>query len=142
MTTTTHVEALDRAMHSANVWLKEIKGELGTDDAHRAYQALRTTLHALRDRLPPEEATHLGAQLPLLVRGVYYDGWKLAGKPVTIRKKEEFLEWVRSEVADPAFDPEAAARAVFRVLDRRVTAGEVADVRHALPQAIRELWPK
>jgi uncharacterized protein (DUF2267 family) len=33
-------------------------------------------LHALRDRLPPEIAVHLSAQLPMLVRGIYYEGWK------------------------------------------------------------------
>jgi hypothetical protein len=28
---------------------------------------------------------HLGAQLPLLVRGIYYEGWHMAGKPTRER---------------------------------------------------------
>ena len=47
-------------------------------DRRSAYRALRSVLHVLRDRLTPEQAVHLGAQLPLLVRGIFYDGWRIA----------------------------------------------------------------
>jgi uncharacterized protein (DUF2267 family) len=33
------------------------------------------------------------------------------------------------------------ARAVFTVLARRVTEGEIEDVKHVLPAEIRSLWP-
>jgi uncharacterized protein (DUF2267 family) len=42
---------------------------------------------------------------------------------------------------DATVDPEQAARAVFAVLTQHVSAGEVEQVRHSLPKAIRELWP-
>ena len=44
-------------------------------------------------------------------------------------------------INDERIDPEKVVRAVFRVLSRRVTAGEIADVKHLLPAALRELWP-
>ena len=59
---TTGLEALDSTVHQTNAWLKAIMSRLGTEDRHRAYLALRTTLQALRDRLQPEMAVHLGAQ--------------------------------------------------------------------------------
>ena len=65
----TQVAALDHTVQQTNVWLKALGEELHIEDRHVAYNALRAVLHVLRDRLTPEQAVHLGAQLPLLVRG-------------------------------------------------------------------------
>jgi uncharacterized protein (DUF2267 family) len=65
----------DRTLYKTHTWLKEIMEVLGTEDRHRAYMALRAVLHALRDRLTVEEVAQLGAQLPMLIRGLYYEGW-------------------------------------------------------------------
>jgi uncharacterized protein (DUF2267 family) len=70
----TGLEAFDKTLQITHVWLDEIMAELGPD-RQRAYHALRAVLHALRDRWPLNLAAHLGAQLPLLVRGIYYDNW-------------------------------------------------------------------
>ena len=70
----TGLDVFDRTVQAANLWLKELMDALGWDDRHKAYQGLRTTLHALRDRLTLEEMAQLGAQVPLLIRGVYYEG--------------------------------------------------------------------
>jgi uncharacterized protein (DUF2267 family) len=64
---------------------------LGWPNRHKAYLALRATLHALRDRLTVEEVAQLGAQLPTLIRGFYYEGWDPTGKPLRVRHKEQFL---------------------------------------------------
>jgi uncharacterized protein (DUF2267 family) len=140
---TTGLRAFDQTLQQSNIWLKELMELMGWEDRQRAYLALRLTLHALRDRLHVEAAAHLGAQLPLLLRGVYYDGWHPAGKPLKERSLEAFLAPVRKGLGrDPAVDAEAVARAVFRVLDRHVTAGEIANVKHVLPKAVRDLWPE
>ena len=91
----TGLDVFDSTVHQTNVWLKSIMDRLGTDDRHRAYLALRATLHALRDRLPPEVAVHLGAQLPMLVRGFYYEEWHIAGTPTRERHAAEFPEPIR-----------------------------------------------
>jgi len=97
-------------------------------DRHRAYHAMFATLHALRDRLTLEEVAHLGAQLPMLVRGFYYDGWDPTGKPLKGRHKAEFLAYIAQYFKDdPTIDAERLARAVFTVLQTRVTAGEIED---------------
>ncbi len=140
----TGLEVFDTTLEKTHVWLNEIMAELEWENEHhRAYLGLRSVLHALRDRLTVEEATHLGAQLPMLIRGFYYEGWKIAGKPLKERHKEEFLAHVAHDFRNDerVSDPESIVRAVFRVLSRRVTAGEIADIKGILPAELRELWP-
>ena len=103
----------------------------------------RDALHALRDRLQIGLAVHLGAQLPLLVRGLYYDQWHPAGKPVRTRHLEEFLAQLAAELDDIGpINAEDAARAVFAVLEDRIAAGEIEDVKGMLPAQLRRLWPE
>ncbi|OLB96651.1 MAG: hypothetical protein AUH30_12085 [Candidatus Rokubacteria bacterium 13_1_40CM_68_15] len=138
----TGLDVFDTTLHKTNAWLKELMEELGLHDRHDAYHALRATLHALRDRLPIEEIAQLGAQLPMLVRGFYYEGWDPTDTPLRDRRPEAFLALVAQEFpSDELIDPEPIARAVFRVLARRVSEGEIEDVKHVLPAGIREFWP-
>lgn len=138
----TGLEVFDATVHKTNGWLKEVARELGEDDRHKAYLAMRATLHALRDRLTVEETAHLGAQLPMLIRGFYYEGWDPTGKPLKERHKEQFLARIETEFkASDRADAERFARAAFAVLARHVADGEIEDVRHVLPEEIRELWP-
>jgi uncharacterized protein (DUF2267 family) len=139
---TTSVEAFDTTLHKTNAWLNELMEDLAWDSRHWAYLALRAGLHTLRDHLTVEEATDLGAQLPMLIRGFYYDGWTLTGKPVRERHKEDVLNHIREAFRhDERIDPEQVIRAVFRLLARHITAGEIADVKQLLPAALRQLWP-
>jgi uncharacterized protein (DUF2267 family) len=138
----TGLEVFDTTVHKTNSWLKEVMQEIHRDDRRKAYDALRATLHALRDRLTVEEVAQLGAQLPMLIRGFYYEGWDPTRKPVKLRDREEFLSLIDREFrADDTLNPELIARAVFKVLSDRVTAGEIEDVKHVLPKEIRSLWP-
>lgn len=139
--TMTGLDVFDRAVHKANDWLKDIMYELNTEDRHRAYLALRATLHALRDRLMPQEAVDLGAQLPLLIRGFYYEGWTLSGKPLKERRKEEFLAHVKAQFRSEEVDAETIVRAVFKLLAHRISKGEVQDITGMLPKEVADLWP-
>jgi uncharacterized protein (DUF2267 family) len=138
----TGLEVFDTTLQRTHTWLKDLMLVLGWQDRRKAYQALRATLHALRDRLTVEETAHLGAQLPMLIRGFYYEGWDPTGKPVKARHREQFLERIREHFRDDErVDPELVAAAVFMVLASRVTEGEIEDVLHVLPSEIRDLWP-
>jgi uncharacterized protein (DUF2267 family) len=137
----TGLSVFDSTIEKTNIWLNEILQRTGWTDRHRAYHALRAVLQALRDRLTVEETADFAAQLPLLVRGIYYEGWRPSGKPVKERKKEDFLAHIADAFRnDFDVDPEKVTRTVFQVLAKHVTAGEVKDVKQMLPHEIRELW--
>lgn len=113
---TTGVRNLDSSIDLTNVWFRDILSQLKWQSKESAYQALRGTLHSLRDRLPVEEAVDLAAQLPLLVKGIYYDGWTLKDKPEKL-KKEEFARRVHAQFQfDDNVNPAEVIRAVLRVI--------------------------
>ena len=137
----TGLAAFDSTIQTTNIWLNDVMERMGWDDRHRAYHALRAVLHALRDRLSVEGAAALGAQLPMLVRGFYYEGWHPHGKPIKERHKEEFLAHIAAALQnDPYVGPEEVARAVFQIVAKHVTAGEIEGMKHLLPNEIRSLW--
>lgn len=138
---TAHIDIFDTTVQKTYDWLNELGGILGTGNRRLLYRALRSTLHALRDRLPVEEVAQLGAQLPMLIRGLYYEGWNPTGKPLRMRHKVEFLEPIAGALANDPLDAEEAARGVFQMVANRITAGEMEDVKHILPSEIRALWP-
>lgn len=138
----TGLDVFDRTVHKTNSWLNDLIEVLGGGATkHQAYSAMRATLHALRDRLTIEEVAQFAAQLPMLVRGFYYEGWDPTGKPVKERHLEGFLVTIALEIGkDDPTDPEIIARGVFAVIARRVAQGEIEDVKHVLPADIRNLW--
>jgi len=138
----TGLDVFDTTLHKTNIWLNNLMQVLDWPDRHKAYLALRATLHALRDRLTIEEVAQLSAQFPMLIRGFYYEGWDPTGKPLRVHHKEQFLARIEQQFrSDDRVDPERVARAVFTVLATRVSEGEIEDVKHILPVEIQELWP-
>ena len=139
----TGLSTFDTTVQETNLWLKGLMDRLTIEDRHLAYAGLRATLHALRDRIGPENAVHLGAQLPMLLRGLYYEGWRMSGTPTKERHKEQFLDHVRREFPrDTEFDLETLVRAVFDVMWEKLEGGEVAKVTNLLPEELRDLWPR
>lgn len=134
------LEVFDKTIQTTHIWLNEITAEIGPD-RHLAWKVLSTVLHKLRDRLPVELAAHLGAQLPLLVRGVYYDQFRPAKQPGDCRDLDEFVAEVGEWLTDVRpVDAADAVDAVFGVLSRHVPEGQLKLVRNALPETIRERW--
>ncbi|MEO5719040.1 MAG: DUF2267 domain-containing protein [Chthoniobacterales bacterium] len=135
-------EVFESTVQKTNIWLKEISDLLHCDDRQKAYHGLRAVLHALRDRLPVSEAAHLGAQLPMLVRGCYYENWQPAHVPVKIKTLQEFYDVVRRNfTADRNVNPMRLTEAVMTVLCRNISTSEVEKLRAILPPHLRDLWP-
>ena len=137
------LESIEQSVQTTHRWINELNERLDWGDKARSYRLLRTVLQALRDWLPVNEAVDLAAQRPELVRGAYYEHWRPAKCPVQNRSREDFLARVdHAFKTDPiAFTPEVVTE-VFGLLSDKVSAGEIEDVRNALPADVRALWPK
>ena len=132
------VEGIDKSVAQTYRWLNEIMEELPSADRREAYHALRAVLTGLRDRLPVEEVSDLAAQLPMLVRGIFFDGWNPHGAP-RIRNRDDFLAHIDAQLPrEYAIDVEAACRAVMKVLRTNVSPEEMEHVRGVLPHALKE----
>jgi uncharacterized protein (DUF2267 family) len=137
------IELFSETIAKTGQWLDDVMLATGRMEIRHASSVLRAVLHVLRDRLTPEEAVDLGTQLPTLLRGVYYEGWKPAGRPVKYRHKAQFLNAVAHAV--PSLEEaelERAVQAVFAVLARHVSPGEIRHIHDQLPPELRELWDK
>jgi uncharacterized protein (DUF2267 family) len=140
----TGFEVFDETIQRTNSWLKELMLELNWSDRRKTYVVFRCVLHALRDRLSVNDAVYLGDQLPMLIRGAYFDHWDPSGKPLPLRSREEFFACVSGSLARDGHNQtnaETVTRAVFRLLDRKATDGEIADLQGILPRAVSDLWP-
>jgi uncharacterized protein (DUF2267 family) len=138
----TTASPFDEPVQLSNQWLHELMRAVDWDDKFRTYRLLRATLHALRDCLTAHEAVQFGAQLPMLIRGLYYDGWHMTDVARPDRSKKAFLDHVEAAFKqDPNSDTEALVRAVLRLLASKISPGEVEDVKHLLRADVRSLWP-
>jgi uncharacterized protein (DUF2267 family) len=133
--------ALVRTTEKTNVWLNELAEELLWDDQDLVFKVLRVVLHELRDRLPTNESAQLASQLPMLIRGCYYENWVPRPRPNHLHA-EDFLARVgQAFPTDFTIDPERVTVAVFRLISRHVSEGEIKDVQSCLPEDIQDLWP-
>ena len=138
----TGLDTFDKTVQESNLWLKDVMERLNTQDRHHAYSSLRAVLHALRDRIGPESAAHLGAQLPMLLRGLYYEGWDPTHKPTKERHEEAFLAHIAKELPRAAEgEVEQGALAVLDVLSKHVDRGAAVKIAGMFPQELRKFWP-
>jgi uncharacterized protein (DUF2267 family) len=133
------LDSFERTVHVTNAWLADAADELGAD-RREAYRGVRAVLHTLRDRLPVSESAQLAAQLPMLLRGVFYEGWRPAATPERYHDVATFLDRVTAN-GSLAGHTEAslATAATMAMLRAHVSAGELADVLADLPGPIRGL---
>jgi uncharacterized protein (DUF2267 family) len=130
----------DTTLRTARIWLDEVADRTG-DDRDAAWEALTAVLHEIRDCLPLEIAVHLGAQLPLLVRGAYYDRFDPMRRPAACDRPDRFLAAVGERLASAgSVDAGEAVAAVFALLDRHLGEGQLARIRSALPKGLCIAW--
>jgi uncharacterized protein (DUF2267 family) len=138
----TGLDVFDKTLQTTNVRLHDIMEVVGPD-RQVAWHTLGAVLRTLRDRLSLGLAAHLGSQLPILVRGLYYDQWEPEKVPDKTRDLDEFLQHVSEKLENiRPVNVQDATRAVFHVLSSHIDRGQVVKVREALPEEIRRLWPE
>jgi uncharacterized protein (DUF2267 family) len=127
----TGVDVFDATIERTTAWLQDVMRELNWTDRRKSFLALRFVLQDLRDHLPLDRAVQFGNQLPMLIRGFYFEDWDITGKPAPWENSKGLL----------APDAATVVRAVFRVLERKATDGELENLYPLLPAALRDLWP-
>jgi uncharacterized protein (DUF2267 family) len=122
----------------------QVAARLGCDE-RRATDVTFAVFQELRDRLTPEEADDVAAQLPTPLKRLWEVGER-PGREVRRTHKPEFVAAVRAQVglADDAA-AERAVHGVFAVLQRALGSrtgreGEAGDVLSQLPMDLKALW--
>lgn len=134
------LKIIDNAVESANIWVNDVNERTGWDHKQRAYRLLRQVLHVVRDHLSVDEAAQLGAQLPILVRGLYYEGWNPSKTPVIERNADRFLDMIQGAFeTDPLGDAAEAFSAVIGVMDDHISGGEMEQVKKTFSKEIQAL---
>jgi len=134
---------LEKYCNETQSWLSEIAQLLHVPGhSDWAFSAMKAVLHTLRDRTTVEEVFHLSAQLPVLIRGIYLEGYKPSGKPEKMNA-EEFVREIKNRMG-PSTEVQApdAIRAVFTVLYEKISPGEMEDIKGSMPKDIQRLWHK
>jgi len=137
------LEVIDHTVQQTHEWVNELTERLDWASHREALRLLRVTLHMLRDHLKLDESAQFAAQLPLLIRGMYYEGWVPKNTPVKQRHAAEFVAAIETQVGDVLdYRGPEDITTVFRLLNVKISREKVADVRSSLPGEIRALWPE
>jgi uncharacterized protein (DUF2267 family) len=131
-------QTFEQTALKSRAWVDEMGRALAIADPDRANHALRAGLHAIRDWLPQAEAIALGAQLPMLIRGLYYENWQPTKHHG--RDRDAILAAVRHELGHDTLVAGVVFQAVIRVLINHVSSGEIDHIIRVLPQPIVQLW--
>ncbi len=134
----TGVDSLDRSIDKTNVWLADVAQSFGTDDRRMAYRVTRSWLHTLRDRLPVPIAAHLAAQLPELLRGVFYEGWNPSKVPIKFGR-DEYVARFAKEAQVHLHEVPMAGALVTSAMRRHISSGAIDEALGALPTDVRAL---
>jgi uncharacterized protein (DUF2267 family) len=133
---------INDAARQTRVWLKELQKEAGLTDEAAALGVLRAVLHQLRDRLTVEEAVDLAQQLPIVVRGIYFEGWQPKHVPQKIHTRQKFFDQITLKLLPRRTPPASAVESVFALIAHHCDPGEISDVISQMPRGLQELWPE
>lgn len=127
-------------------FINHVADELKIHDKGKAGRITRCVLRALRNRLSMEESFQLIAQLPMAIKAVYVDGWKVNATPLRMRYLDDFIDEMLKEDGAAAWhdffsekEMKLAIEAVFKTVARYVSPGEIEHVLAVLPHELKIL---
>ena len=136
------LEVIDHAIQTTHEWVSELAGRLDWMSKRSALRLMRVTMHQIRDHLPVDELAQFSAQLPLLIRGMFFEGWVPSRTPSKERSAEAFIKTIEEQLGDTDdYRGREDITYVFLLLNAHMSKGEIEDVRGCLPSGIRDLWP-
>jgi len=134
---------LENNIHQTMDWIYAVEEACHWDDENqrKAFIALRAVLHQLRDLLALETAAALSSQLPLLIRGIFFENWKPDSNSSKIFERDDFLKKVgKAMYPYRDMDIEKTIKGVFNVLSRKLPPGVFENILQAIPKDIQELY--
>jgi len=132
--------SIDKSTQKTKEWLHDVQNELGWEDENDVYIAFKAVIQTLRDRLPVDEAIELGDELPMVMKGIYYDGYTPRRKPEKIKNRTQFFEKVQEKAPRRPIKTEEATKGVFSTLQKKLSGGgEITKVKNSLPKDLQEL---
>ena len=138
----TDLETFDHSVELAHKWVNELNVALNWNDRRRSWRLLRAVLQTLRDCLPVAECANFASQLPLVLRGVYYEHWRPAAQNAGSWERDRFFAQVQEQFArDPVEDVGDAIEIVFGLFECRISKGEIRHIVACLPPDMHSLWP-
>jgi uncharacterized protein (DUF2267 family) len=131
------LKGVQRTYEQVNEWVNAMSKKYEYKDINEAFALLKATLCTLRDRLPVNEAVHLGAQLPVLLRGYYYEDWVNNKVPTKEHDASAFFSAIRNKLTGyDELNVEAAAPSVLKIIFDKIDQAEIQDVKDNLPKEI------
>lgn len=136
------LEAIDHTVHLTHEWINELAARLDWSSKRCTLRLLRATLQQLRDHLMVDEMAQFAAQLPLLVRGIFFEGWVPGRTSLKERSIDAFVKPIERKMDETAeYRGREDITNVFELLNSRISIGEIEDIRASLPAPIRNIWP-
>ncbi len=133
--------SIDKSTQKTKEWLHDVQSELGWEDENEVYISFRAVIQTLRDRLPVDEAIEFGDELPMVMKGIYYEGYTPRNKPEKIKNQAQFFEKVQEKSPRREIKTEEATKCVFSTLQKKLSGGgELDKVKHNLPKDLQKLW--
>lgn len=125
-----------------NEFINRLQSNLGVNDRDHAARILRSTFRVIRNHLSVEESFQLIAQLPMVLKAVYVEGWKLTDHKRITNLDEFFIEIIQEEGHSSWRDFSSknevldSVRAVLQTLREYVSKQEMDQALATLPRKI------
>jgi uncharacterized protein (DUF2267 family) len=137
------LEVIDHTVQLTHEWINDLAARLDWSSQRDVLRLLRVTLRQIRDHLGHAEVAQFSAQMPLLVRGMFFEGWTPAHTPIRDRRADHFVAAISAQLGDvQGWRGADDIAAVFMTLNTRISPGEIADIKAGLPMPIRHMWPE
>lgn len=136
------IHVFERTTHEAHEWVNDLAGRTGWSNEREVLHLLRAVMTKIRDHLPVDEMAQFSAQLPIILRGMFFEGWQPKLTPVRERRAADFIASIDAVVGDViGYQGPADIKAVFNTINAHISRGEIEDIRACLPQDLRDMWP-
>ncbi|KTD22861.1 Uncharacterized conserved protein (DUF2267) [Legionella lansingensis] len=133
-----HVTQIESSLNLTYNWLNEFKEYGHLRDESQSYSVLRIVLHELRDHLPVDVSAHLAAQLPLVLKGLYFDGWDPSREIRRVDSFEDFIKPIRKDMTNLDVNLKESVRNCIQFIISKIEKDLADKVMGSLPERLKD----